>query len=86
MADLNFCPYCDASHYKLMLCKDNVFFCKECNRFFRFEELNFKCPKCDKMNIRKGDFPSPSGEVIFQCVNCKKSTGTTEFFNYNKIK
>lgn len=86
MAELSFCPYCSASHFKLMLCGQEVFFCKECNRFFGFKELSMKCPRCDGTAIRKSDFPSPSGEVVFQCNGCKKSVSATELFKYNKIK
>ncbi|MFH2028467.1 MAG: hypothetical protein ABIJ08_04980 [Nanoarchaeota archaeon] len=86
MSELNFCPYCNASHYKLMLCGNNVFFCKECNRFFVFEALQLKCPKCNKSNISKSDFPAPSGEAVFQCNLCKKGNTASEFLKYNKIK
>ena len=72
MTELNFCPFCDASQHKLMACKNDIFFCKECNRFFRFSELEIKCPRC-KGSMRNSDFPMPSGEVLFQCVKCKKT-------------
>ena len=84
--ELNFCPYCNAAHFKLMACKQGVFFCKECNRFFGFLEMELSCPKCGKKNLRKSDFPSPSGEAVFVCNDCKKSVAASELFKYNKIK
>ncbi len=86
MAELNFCPYCEASQHKLMFCSEDLVFCKECSKFFMFKDVNLKCPKCNKEDIRKSDFPSPAGEVIFQCNKCKKSFSAAEFFKYNKIK
>ncbi len=86
MGELNFCPYCSAAPHKLMMCGKEVFFCKECNRFFKFEAIDLKCPKCDKINIRKSDFPSPNGDVVFQCVSCKKSSSASDFLKYNKIE
>ena len=86
MAELSFCPYCSAAHFKLMLCKEGVFFCKECNRFFGFKELYLKCPKCDSTTVRKSDFPSPTGEAVFQCNGCKKNFSSSELFKYNKTK
>ena len=72
MTDLNFCPFCDAPQHKIMACKEGVFFCKDCNRFFRFEELMVKCSRC-KGDLRKADFPSPSGGALFLCVKCKRT-------------
>jgi transposase-like protein len=72
MTEINFCPFCDAPQHKLMLCKDTTFYCKECSRFFNFEELPIKCPRC-KGDIRKSDFPSPSGEALFMCNKCKRT-------------
>jgi len=86
MSEINFCPFCDASDFKLILCNKDLFFCKECNKFFNLEELKLKCCKCDKTNIRKSDFPSPSGEVVFQCNDCKRNFSSSEFLKYNKIK
>ena len=84
--EMNFCPYCNAAQHKLMNCADDIFFCKDCNRFFSFKALELKCPKCDKTSIRKSDFPSPNGEAVFQCNSCKKSVSASDFFKYNKLK
>lgn len=77
MTEINFCPHCDASQHKLMLCKEGIFFCKECNRFFKFEALDFKCLRC-KGEIRKSDFSSPKGEAVFMCIKCKRTYTVNE--------
>lgn len=86
MSEINFCPFCDAPQHKILLCKGNIFFCKECSRFFELKEVGLKCPKCDSKNIVKSDFPSPSGEAAFQCNNCKKTLSASDFLKANKIK
>ena len=86
MSEMNFCPFCDSPSHKILLCSENLFFCKECSRFFKLEEISLKCPKCDSVNIIKSDYPSPSGEVAFQCNDCKKTLSATEFLKANKIK
>ncbi|MBW2975450.1 hypothetical protein KY366_07050 [Candidatus Woesearchaeota archaeon] len=86
MSEINFCPFCDAPQHKILLCREDAFFCKECSRFFRLSELGMKCPKCDSLKIVKSDFPSPSGEVAFQCSDCKKILSASEFFKANKVK
>ena len=83
MAELNFCPFCDAPQHKLMGCKEDIFFCKECNRFFNFEELPVKCPRC-KGDLRMSDFPSPSGEALFQCIKCKRTCPSSEVLEQMK--
>ena len=65
MSEINFCPYCDAPSHKILLCKGDIFFCKECSRFFKLKEVNLKCSKCDSENIVKSDFPSSTGEAAF---------------------
>ena len=72
MTEINFCPFCDAPQHKLMLCKDELFFCKICNRFFKLEENEIKCTR-NSGQLRKSDFPSPSGEALFQCSKCKRT-------------
>jgi Zn finger protein HypA/HybF involved in hydrogenase expression len=86
MDDLNFCPFCSAAQHKILICKEDLFFCKDCNKFFNLAELKLKCPKCNGEKFTKGDFPSPSGEVVFQCKDCKKMFSATEFFTFNKLK
>jgi len=86
MVEINFCPFCDAPQHKLLACNGDILFCKDCAKFFRLSELKLKCIKCDSENITKSDFPSPAGEAVFQCKNCKKSFAAKQFFNYNKIK
>lgn len=83
MADLNFCPYCEAPSHKLMLCKDGVFFCKLCSRFFKFAPLDIKCDRC-KGDLKKSDFDSPQGGAVFFCVKCKRTFPASEIVS--KIK
>ena len=80
MTEINFCPFCDAPQHKLMLCKDELFFCKICNRFFNLNEVEIKCPR-DNGQLRKSDFPSPSGEALFQCSKCKRTFSTKELLD-----
>jgi uncharacterized protein YbaR (Trm112 family) len=77
MPEMNFCPFCDAPQHKLMLCKDNIFYCKQCNRFFKFEDLDIHCPRC-KGSIQKSDFSSPSGAAVFLCMKCKRTYPVSE--------
>ena len=86
MSEINFCPFCDAPQHKILYCKSDVFFCKQCSRFFKFIEVKMKCPKCDSEQITKSDYPSPTGEAVFQCNKCKKAISATEFLKSNKIK
>ena len=83
MDELSFCPYCSASSFKITLCKDNLYFCKGCNHFFNFEAKSLKCTKCDATNILKSEFPSPSGEAVFQCGQCKKAFPAKELLEAN---
>jgi len=84
--EINFCPFCDAPQHKLTLITETMMFCKECNKFFTLEELKLKCPKCDSKNIENSDFPSPDGEIVFQCKSCKKMYPASEFLKKNDIK
>jgi len=86
MPEINFCPVCNAAQHKMLLCKKDIFFCKECNNFFKLKWLELRCPRCDNDKIIKSDFPSPSGEVVFQCTKCKRTFSASEFFKANKIK
>jgi len=86
MSEINFCPFCDAPSHKILLCKGDMFFCKECSKFFDLREIELKCPKCDSSKIVKSDFPAPNGEAAFQCNDCKKTLSATEFLKANKIK
>lgn len=86
MSEINFCPFCDAPQHKILLCNGYIFFCKECSKFFKLEDIELKCPKCDSIKIIKSDFLSPKGEVVFQCSDCKKSLSASEFLKANKIK
>ena len=86
MSEMNFCPFCEAPQHKMLGCKEDIFFCKECHKFFKLKELLVKCPRCDKENIIKSDFPAANGEAVFQCGSCKHMLSATEFFKSNKIK
>lgn len=86
MSEINFCPFCDAPQHKVLYCNKDIFFCKECSRFFKLKELELKCLKCDSKEIVKSEFPSASGEAVFQCTKCKKALSASEFLKANKIK
>ena len=86
MSELNFCPFCDAPQHKIVILRENLLYCRECSRFFKLDEIELKCPKCDSHEIAKSDFPAPSGEAVFQCRKCKKALSASEFLKANKIK
>ena len=86
MSEVNFCPFCDAPQHKILYCKGDIFFCKLCSKFFKLKEVSLKCQKCDSNQIVKSDYPSPTGEAVFQCNVCKKALSATEFLKSNKIK
>lgn len=85
MEDINFCPFCNAPGHKVTLCPDKICFCRECNKFFRFEHIEFKCPKCGSSKIVDSDFPAPDGEIVFQCRKCMKMFSAKEFLAKNGI-
>lgn len=82
MAGINFCPNCSSQEHKIIEF-NSTYFCKSCDAFFKYEKSELKCPKCDSMRIRHSDFPTPSGEVVFQCQSCKKMYPASEFFKKN---
>jgi len=86
MPELNFCPFCDAPQHKVPLFNSNLFFCRVCNKFFSLEEKELKCLKCNSVRIEDSDFPAPNGEVVFQCMKCKKMFSSKEFLEKNLKK
>ena len=86
MSEINFCPFCDAPQHKILYCKGDIFFCKECSKFFNLKEIDLKCPKCDSGEIVKSEFPSPSGEAVFQCSKCRKALSASKFLKANNVK
>ncbi len=86
MTEINFCPFCNAAQHKILYCKGDIFFCKECSNFFKLKGISLKCPKCDSDSIVKSEFPSPSGEAVFQCSKCRKALSASEFLKANKVK
>jgi ribosomal protein L37AE/L43A len=78
--ELNFCPFCSASQHKVFAIDSELSFCKECNRFFRFSPASYACPKCKSRKIIDSEFPSPDGQLVFQCQTCKKMFSGKEFF------
>jgi uncharacterized protein YbaR (Trm112 family) len=78
MDDINFCPFCNASNHKVVVVKGDMLFCKECNHFFDLVEKKLKCIKCDSNHLTYSDFPTPDGQVVFQCKDCKKMFSTKE--------
>lgn len=81
MKEPNFCPYCDAPQHKLVLGKDDVFFCKSCNKFFKLIEKSYQCFKCGSKNFEDSEFPAPDGQIVLQCRKCKKMYSHAEFFD-----
>ncbi|MBD3163863.1 hypothetical protein GF323_01575 [Candidatus Woesearchaeota archaeon] len=79
MPELNFCAFCGASQHKLMLCSQEIFFCRECSQFFKFKERDIRCRRC-KGEIRKSDYPSAKGEALFICNKCKRTYTSFELF------
>lgn len=84
MTEVNFCPFCDSSQHKILTLKENMYFCKECNKFFNLEHIKLQCPKCNGVRIEDSDFPSPNGEVVFHCKSCKKMFSAKEFLEKNE--
>jgi transposase-like protein len=85
--EINFCPFCSASQHKLFNCADETYFCKECNKFFKANPVTYSCPKCNSKRIIDSDFPSPDGQVVFQCQSCKKMFSAKDFFaKLEKVK
>jgi len=84
--EINFCPYCSAVSHKILNYNENMYFCKECNIFFKLKHILLKCPKCDSTKIEDSDFPGPDGQIVLQCKTCKKMFGTKELMDYNNIK
>ncbi len=85
MSEINFCPFCDAPQHKIAILKEDVVFCKECNRFFDVVELNLKCMKCSSTDIVDSEFPSPDGQMVFQCRKCKNMFSSKDFMEHNKL-
>lgn len=85
MTEINFCPFCDAPQHKLAGIKEGMYFCKECNRFFKSSQVNFKCLKCSSTDIIDSEFPSPDGQLVFQCNKCKNMASAKEFLEKNNI-
>ncbi len=86
MVEVNFCPYCDSPQHKLVQFGDDLIFCKECNRFFKLKQVYYRCWKCNSKRIEDSGYPSPNGELVFQCMSCKKMFPQSEFFKKNKIE
>jgi len=85
MTEINFCPKCSAQEHKI-LDFGSLYFCKACDTFFRYDSPEIKCVKCDSKRIKHSDFPTPGGEVVFQCQSCKKMYPASEFFKKNRIR
>jgi uncharacterized protein YbaR (Trm112 family) len=85
MEELNFCPYCDAAQHKLnYMEKNDTYFCRSCNRFFKLRDIKYKCFKCGNTKMEDSEFPSPTGEMVLQCKKCKKMFTLSEFFEKNE--
>lgn len=84
--DVNFCPYCDAPSHKMLQYKEDMFFCRVCNKFFRLKNIKLLCPKCDSNKIEDSDFPSPDGQIVLQCKSCKKMFSAKDLLDKNKIQ
>lgn len=86
MTELNFCPSCDSAGHRIARFNDKLCYCKVCSTFFNLEFMALKCPKCDNKKIKTSDFPSPKGELVFHCQNCKNLINASEFFKKNGVK
>lgn len=84
--EVNFCPYCDAPGHKILPHTDGMFFCRECNSFFKLEKVSLQCPKCDSEKIQDSDFPGADGQIILQCKSCKKMFNAKELLDKNKVE
>jgi Zn finger protein HypA/HybF involved in hydrogenase expression len=80
MDDLSFCPFCGDAQFKITQCDEGTFFCKGCNHFFQFSPHDIQCPKCDSIKIQRSDFPTPGGEIVFHCQDCKKLHPSSALF------
>jgi len=85
MTDLNFCPYCDAPQHKVLPFQEDIYFCKECNKFFKLHYIQYACWKCGSKRFVDSDFPSPDGQVVLQCSSCKKMFSKDDFFKKNEL-
>jgi hypothetical protein len=85
MATINFCPLCDAPQHKLLMFSEEMFFCKDCNKFFNLKLIKFACWKCGSKRFKDSDFPSPDGQVVLQCSSCKKMFSQDDFFKKNEM-
>ncbi|MBI2548651.1 hypothetical protein HYW21_04845 [Candidatus Woesearchaeota archaeon] len=86
MPELNFCPFCDTPAHKIIGYKENHYFCRTCNAFFQLQEEEMACPKCKSKKIEDSDFPTPTGELVFQCQRCKKLFPLSEFLSTQQAK
>ena len=84
--ETNFCPYCDAPSHKLLMYKEDMHFCRECNTFFRLNKIILKCPKCESEKIEDSDFPSPDGQIVLHCKSCKKMFSAKELIEKNELE
>jgi len=85
MPEINFCPFCDSPRHKLNSIKEDFYFCRECNTFFNLNESKLKCVKCPSTDIIDSEFPSPDGQLVFQCSKCKKMFSAKEILEYNGV-
>ncbi|MFH1510685.1 MAG: hypothetical protein ABIF10_03255 [Candidatus Woesearchaeota archaeon] len=79
--EINFCPFCSAAQHKIAAVAEGLMFCRECNRFFKLEHVMLPCPKCNSKRIKDSEFPSPDGQLVFQCQSCKRMFPAKNFFN-----
>jgi len=84
MTNPEFCPFCSAMHHKVVLLDENMYFCKECNKFYTLEHKKFRCPKCNSPNLVDSDFPSPDGNMVFHCRGCRKMHSAQDVLKANQ--
>jgi len=83
--EISFCPYCSAPSHKLLNYNEEMYFCRDCNVFFKLNQITLICPKCDSDRIEDSDFPSPDGQIILQCKSCKKMFSAKDLIEQNKV-
>ena len=82
--EISFCPYCSAPSHKMLNHEGDMFFCRDCNTFFKLSQIKLICSKCDSDKIEDSDFPGADGQIVLQCKHCKKMFSAKDLIEQNK--
>jgi len=85
MSDIEACPFCNTSAHKVVHFSNDVYYCKECVKFFQINTTEPRCPKCNSKRVRHSEYPMPNGEAVFHCDVCKKNFSAKDFFEKNNL-